>query len=157
MKSARYCANLTKPGSQMNKQDLQKHLLIVDDDQRIRALLEKFLREHHYLVDSAQNACQARQLAQTMIYDLLVIDIMMPGEENGLDFVTALRGGDLCAHRDTPVLLLTARGEIDDRLTGLSVGADDYLSKPFEPQELLVAHCGDFAPHQQAASAVESD
>lgn len=108
------------------------HLLIVDDDQRIRGLLQKFLIRNGFLVSIARDSAQARRLLAGLEFDLLVLDVMMPGED-GISLTEALRE-DL----DTPILLLTARGEADDRIKGLEAGADDYLTKPFEPRELLL-------------------
>ncbi len=108
------------------------HLLIVDDDARIRGLLQKFLIRQGFLVSVARDAGHARRLLAGLEFDLLVLDVMMPGED-GVSFTAALRE-DL----DTPILLLTARGESGDRIAGLEAGADDYLTKPFEPKELLL-------------------
>ncbi|MEM0935784.1 MAG: response regulator [Pseudomonadota bacterium] len=108
------------------------HLLIVDDDARIRGLLQKFLMRHGFLVSAARDAAQARRLLSGLEFDLLVLDVMMPGED-GLALTAALR-----AEIATPILLLTAKGETGDRIAGLEAGADDYLPKPFEPKELLL-------------------
>lgn len=108
------------------------HLLIVDDDERIRSLLTKFLRQNGFLVTGAQDAAQARQILAGLVFDLVLLDVMMPGED-GVSFCHDLRR-DLAV----PVLMLTARGETSDRIAGLEAGADDYLSKPFEPRELLL-------------------
>lgn len=108
------------------------HLLIVDDDARIRELLGKFLKRNGYLVSLARDAAQARRLLSGLEFDLIVLDVMMPGED-GMSLTRSLR-----ETRATPVLLLTARGETADRIAGLEAGADDYLAKPFEPQELLL-------------------
>ncbi len=108
------------------------HLLIVDDDERIRSLLRKFLIRNGYLVTAARDAGQARRLLAGLDFDLIVLDVMMPGE----DGISLTR--DLRAHRQVPILLLTARGETSDRIAGLEAGADDYLPKPFEPRELLL-------------------
>ncbi|GGL56030.1 response regulator [Wenxinia marina] len=108
------------------------HLLIVDDDERIRGLLQKFLMRHGYLVTAARDAGHARRLLGGLDFDLMVLDVMMPGED-GISFCRSLR-----ASRAMPVLLLTARGETADRIAGLEAGADDYLAKPFEPKELLL-------------------
>lgn len=108
------------------------HLLIVDDDSRIRMLLAKFLNKNGYLTTTARDAAHARRLLAGLEFDMLIIDVMMPGE-NGFDFTRALRQS-----LSTPIMLLTARGEASDRITGLEAGADDYLPKPFEPQELLL-------------------
>jgi two-component system phosphate regulon response regulator OmpR len=111
---------------------LDPHLLIVDDDERIRELLKKFLQRHGFLVTGARDAAQARRLLQGLDFDLIVLDVMMPGED-GISLTQSLR-----ETMDTPILLLTARGETSDRIAGLEAGADDYLSKPFEPKELLL-------------------
>ena len=108
------------------------HLLIVDDDERIRGLLTRFLRKNGFLVTAAANAAQARRLLAGLAFDLLVLDVMMPGED-GLSFCRDLR-----RRLNMPVLLLTARGETMDRILGLEAGADDYLAKPFDPKELLL-------------------
>ncbi len=108
------------------------HLLIVDDDSRIRSLLAKFLNKNGYLTTTARDAAHARRLLAGLEFDMLIIDVMMPGE-NGFDLTRDLRDS-----LQTPIMLLTARGETSDRITGLEAGADDYLPKPFEPQELLL-------------------
>lgn len=108
------------------------HLLIVDDDTRIRTLLQKYLLRNGYLVTSARDAAHARRLLQGLSFDLVVLDVMMPGED-GFSLTRHIR-----AQGPMPVLLLTARGEAEDRITGLEAGADDYLPKPFEPRELLL-------------------
>ena len=108
------------------------HLLIVDDDERIRGLLQKFLMRNGFLVSSARDAAQARRILGGLEFDLIVMDVMMPGE----DGVTLTR--DLRKRLSTPILLLTAKGETANRIEGLEAGADDYLVKPFEPKELLL-------------------
>lgn len=107
------------------------HLLIVDDDERIRGLLQKFLAKNGFWVTGARDAAHARRLLEGLEFDLIVLDVMMPGED-GITLTRALR-----ARMDTPILLLTARADTDDRIAGLEAGADDYLAKPFEPRELL--------------------
>ncbi len=114
----------------MNTDDA--HLLIVDDDERIRGLLQKFLMRNGFLVSGAKDAAHARRVLSGLEFDLIVLDVMMPGE----DGLTLCR--DLRSQMTTPILLLTAKGETDDRITGLEAGADDYLAKPFEPKELLL-------------------
>jgi two-component system phosphate regulon response regulator OmpR len=110
----------------------QRHLLVVDDDNRIRDLLKQFLSRAGFRVTVAPDATSARKLLETLDFDLLVVDVMMPGEDGfSLTRWVRRRGA-------TPVLILTARGLPDDRIEGLSLGADDYLAKPFEPQELLL-------------------
>jgi two-component system phosphate regulon response regulator OmpR len=108
------------------------HLLIVDDDERIRGLLQKYLVRNGFLVSAARDAGHARRLLAGLEFDLVVLDVMMPGE----DGVTLTR--DLRQAMTTPILLLTAKGETEDRIAGLEAGADDYLVKPFEPKELLL-------------------
>ncbi|SIO48763.1 two-component system, OmpR family, phosphate regulon response regulator OmpR [Rhodovulum sp. ES.010] len=108
------------------------HLLIVDDDARIRELLRKFLVRQGFWVSAARDAAHARKLLAGLEFDLIVLDVMMPGED-GIAFARAFR-----QHCATPILLLTARGETSDRIAGLEAGADDYLPKPFEPKELLL-------------------
>ncbi len=115
----------------MNEQP-DVHLLIIDDDERIRGLLQKFLARHGFWVTAARDAAHARRLLAGLEFDLIVMDVMMPGE----DGVTLTR--DLRTGMDTPILLLTAKGETADRIAGLEAGADDYLTKPFEPRELLL-------------------
>jgi len=108
------------------------HVLVVDDDQRIRELLKRFLTRHGYLVTAAQDAGHAGRLLANLAFDLLVVDVMMPGED-GVSFIRRIR-----PEVPTPVLLLTARSSTEDRIAGLEAGADDYLAKPFEPRELLL-------------------
>jgi two-component system, OmpR family, phosphate regulon response regulator OmpR len=112
--------------------DLQAHLLVVDDDERIRGLLQKFLIRSGFLVSTARDAAQARRVLSGLEFDLIVLDVMMPGED-GISLTRALR-----ARMQTPILLLTAKGETGNRIEGLEAGADDYLVKPFEPKELLL-------------------
>lgn len=106
------------------------HILIVDDDDRIRNLLKQYLSREGYTVTAAPNAAAARKLMTTMVFDAAILDVMMPGED-GFSFLSDLRRTD-----QTPVILLTARHLSEDRIEGLKRGADDYLSKPFEPEEL---------------------
>jgi two-component system phosphate regulon response regulator OmpR len=108
------------------------HLLIIDDDERIRVLLQKFLIKNGYLVSVARDAGHARRILAGLDFDLIIMDVMMPGED-GVSLTKHLR-----EKRNTPILLLTAKGEIIDRIRGLEAGADDYLAKPFEPKELLL-------------------
>ena len=112
---------------------MDPHLLIVDDDERIRSLLRQFLIQSDYLVSTAEDAEQARTLLSAIEFDLIILDVMMPGQD-GISFTAELRK----LQNTTPVLLLTARGETEDRIKGLEAGADDYLPKPFEPKELLL-------------------
>lgn len=111
----------------------ETHLLVVDDDDRIRDLLKQYLSRHGHSVTTAADAAAARKLFQTFSFDLAIFDIMMPGED-GLSLLKALRDEG----NETPVLLLTARGQASDRIEGLRFGADDYLPKPFEPEELAL-------------------
>lgn len=108
------------------------HLLIIDDDERIRTLLRKFLMRHGFWVTAARDAEHARKILSGLDFDLIVCDVMMPGED-GISLTRSLR-----ADLTTPILLLTAKGETEDRIRGLEAGADDYLAKPFEPKELLL-------------------
>lgn len=112
------------------------HILLVDDDERLRDLLRKFLVENGFFVSTARDARHARQLMQSFIFDLMILDVMMP-EEDGLSLTHFIRNSSMRL-KDTPLLLLTARGELEDRIAGLSHGADDYLPKPFDPRELLL-------------------
>ena len=110
----------------------EAHLLIVDDDERIRGLLQKFLIRNEFYVTAARDAAHARRILSGLDFDMIVLDVMMPGED-GISFTKSLR-----ETLKTPILLLTAKGETDDRIAGLEAGADDYLPKPFEPKELLL-------------------
>ena len=112
--------------------DIGAHLLIVDDDERIRTLLQKFLNRNGFMASGARDAAHARRLRDGLSFDLIVLDVMMPGED-GLSLCRAIREDSA-----TPILLLTAKGESEDRIAGLEAGADDYLAKPFEPKELLL-------------------
>ncbi len=115
---------------------LQRHLLVVDDDDRIRELLKQYLTRNGFRVTAAPGAAAARRMLETIDFDLLVVDVMMP-EEDGFSLTQWLRGrpGPMGV---TPVLILTARDLADDRIAGLRLGADDYLAKPFEPEELVL-------------------
>ena len=108
------------------------HILVVDDDSRLRELLRRYLSDNGFRVTTAEDAAAARVVLASLAFDTIILDVMMPGE-SGLDLVTSLRKGS-----DTPVLMLTALGEPSDRVTGLELGADDYLAKPFAPRELLL-------------------
>ncbi|MEM8801412.1 MAG: response regulator [Pseudomonadota bacterium] len=112
--------------------EAEPHLLIVDDDERIRGLLQKFLVRNGFLVSTARDAGHADRILSGLDFDMIVLDVMMPGED-GISLCKRLR-----AQRDTPILLLTAKNETQDRISGLEAGADDYLAKPFEPKELLL-------------------
>lgn len=108
------------------------HVLVVDDDDRIRALLSRFLSANGYRVSTADTAREARARMEGLVFDLIILDVMMPGE-SGIDFARSVRQTS-----SIPILMLTARAEIEDRLAGLSTGVDDYLTKPFDPRELLL-------------------
>ena len=112
--------------------EILTHLLVVDDDERIRGLLQKFLIRNGFLVSTARDAAQARRLLLGLEFDMIVLDVMMPGED-GISLTRALR-----RTLSVPILLLTARGETVNRIEGFEAGADDYLIKPFEPKELLL-------------------
>jgi two-component system phosphate regulon response regulator OmpR len=116
----------------MTPESGQRHLLVVDDDDRIRELLKEYLSQHGFRVTSASDAAAARRLMELLDFDMLVVDVMMPGED-GFTFTKWVR-----KQGATPVLILTARGLPTDRIEGLTIGADDYLAKPFEPKELLL-------------------
>jgi len=113
--------------------DGQAHILVVDDDTRLRGLLRKYLTDNGYLVSVAADAAEARQQLESIAFDLVVLDVMMPGE-TGLELTTSLRKSGL----QLPILLLTAMAETGDRIGGFESGADDYLTKPFDPRELLL-------------------
>ncbi len=117
-------------------EDHAAHVLIVDDDTRIRSLLSRFLRESGYRVTVAETALDARAKLSGLSFDIIVLDVMMPGE-SGLSLAAGLR-----ETMDVPILMLTARAEAVDRIAGLETGADDYLTKPFEPRELLLRIAG---------------
>lgn len=112
--------------------EAQPHVLVIDDDKRLRELIARYLTEQGYRVTAAVNAADARAKLAGITFDLLVVDIMMPGE-SGLELTQSLRETSL-----VPILLLTAMGESTDRIAGLETGADDYLVKPFEPRELVL-------------------
>lgn len=116
----------------MKVADNAPHILVVDDDQRIRDLLARFLQENGFRVTTAEHAEAARGTMRGLAFDLLVLDVMMPGQ-SGFEFAEALRES-----HDVPILMLTARAEPDLRIKGLEIGVDDYLAKPFEPRELLL-------------------
>ena len=108
------------------------HLLVVDDDEGIRSLVKKYLNENKYLITTAHSAEDALEKTKIIKFDLIILDIMMPGK-SGLELINENKD-----NLDTPVILLTAKGQADERIEGLEMGADDYLSKPFEPKELLL-------------------
>ena len=116
----------------LTPEEVDAHLLIVDDDERIRKLLQKFLTRNGFIASGARDAAHARRLLSGLEFDLIVLDVMMPGED-GVSLTRALR-----EEIATPILLLTAKGETEHRIAGLEAGADDYLTKPFEPKELLL-------------------
>lgn len=109
------------------------HILVIDDDTRLRRLLKKYLSENNFEVSEAANAQDAKSLLTLFNFSILILDVMMPGQ-NGQDLTKELRQNNI----DVPILMLTAMGDIDNRISGLEAGADDYLSKPFEPKELLL-------------------
>ena len=108
------------------------HILVVDDDDRIRDLIKQYLEKNNFLVTSAKDALDAKKKLEILKFDILVLDIMMPGE-SGLSLTKEIK-----KKNSTPIILLTAKGEAQDRIEGLELGADDYLGKPFEPKELLL-------------------
>lgn len=112
--------------------DIASHILVVDDDRRLRELLTRYLGDHGFRVTSAKDAADARAIMQIFVFDGIVLDLMMPGE-SGFDFARSVR-----KTIDIPILMLTALSQTDDRVRGLETGADDYLTKPFEPRELLL-------------------
>ena len=108
------------------------HILVVDDDDRIRNLLKDYLSENQYIVSTAENADQAKKKLEYLKYDILILDVMMPGK-NGYDLTREIK-----KQIKVPIILLTAKGEVENRIKGLEIGADDYIGKPFEPKELLL-------------------
>ena len=110
----------------------QPHILVIDDDRRLRELLRKYLADQNFLVSTAENAADAEAKLTSLAFDLLIVDVMMPGED-GMSLTKRIRNTV-----GTPILMLTAMNETDDRIAGLESGADDYLSKPFEPRELVL-------------------
>jgi two-component system, OmpR family, phosphate regulon response regulator OmpR len=116
-----------------NPVDEAHHILVVDDDRRIRELIKSYLMENGFMVSVASSAVEARERMRGLMFDLLVLDIMMPGE-TGLQFTETIRNEG----SDIPVLMLSALADTDDRIAGLATGSDDYLVKPFEPRELLL-------------------
>ena len=113
-------------------ENYKAHILVVDDDDGIRELVKQFLNQNNYLVTTAKNSEDALKKVKIVKFDLIVLDIMMPGK-SGLEFTTENK-----KKLDTPIILLTAKGEASERVEGLEIGADDYLSKPFEPKELIL-------------------
>lgn len=122
--------DISRPTSLIS--DATPHVLVVDDDDGIRSLLARYLRENGYLASTAENAAHADEIMHGLTFDALIVDVMMPGE-NGLDMTRRLR-----KRSNIPILVLTARGQPQDRIDGLEAGADDYLPKPFEPRELVL-------------------
>ena len=112
--------------------DFFAHILVVDDDDGIRSLVKRYLNENKYLVTTADSAEDASEKVKIIKFDLIILDIMMPGK-NGLEFINEHKN-----ELDTPIILLTAKGQANERVEGLEIGADDYLPKPFEPKELLL-------------------
>jgi len=108
------------------------HILIVDDDDKIRSLLKDFLSNNNYIVSTAENANQAKSKLDFIKYDIIILDVMMPGQD-GYEFTKEIK-----RRLKIPIILLTAKGEVENRIKGLELGADDYLGKPFEPKELLL-------------------
>jgi two-component system, OmpR family, phosphate regulon response regulator OmpR len=118
--------------TEVSPPDEAPHLLVVDDDRRLRALLSSFLRKHGYRVTVAASASEARTYLDSLAFEMIVLDVMMPGE-SGLDLAASLRESSVI-----PILMLTARSDVIDRVRGLEAGVDDYLGKPYEPKELLL-------------------
>ena len=110
----------------------KNHILIVDDDNRIRDLLKDYLSENNYIISTAENANQAKERLKYFKFDIIILDVMMPGQ-NGYELTKEIK-----EQMKIPIILLTAKGEIENRIKGLELGADDYLGKPFEPKELLL-------------------
>ena len=108
------------------------HILVVDDDDGIRSLVKKYLNENKFLISTAENAEDAKKKIELIKFDLIILDIMMPGK-NGLEFIQENK-----KKLETPIILLTAKGEPSERIEGLEIGADDYLPKPFEHKELIL-------------------
>jgi two-component system phosphate regulon response regulator OmpR len=135
LKAEEEMSNGTETGeadTDLQVRDDAPHLLVVDDDSRIRTLLARYLGEHGFRVTSASDAAEARQRLSGLSFDLLVVDVTMPGE-SGMDLTRSLR-----ETMSVPILMLTARSEAENRIRGLEYGADDYLAKPFEPRELVL-------------------
>ena len=110
----------------------KNHILIVDDDDRIRNLLKDYLSENNYIVSTAENAQQAKERLKYIKFDIIILDVMMPGQ-NGYELTKEIK-----KNIKVPIILLTAKGEVENRIKGLELGADDYIGKPFEPKELLL-------------------
>lgn len=131
--------------------DHAPHILVVDDDRRLRDLLTRFLAENGYRVTAAASAAEARSKTESLVFDALVLDVMMPGE-SGFDYARSIRKTS-----QVPILMLTARADTSDRVTGLEIGADDYLPKPFEPRELLLRLGNVLKRAQPAAGSATAD
>ena len=110
----------------------KKHILVVDDDDRIRSLIKEYLIDNNFIISTASNAAEAKIKLNQFIFEIIVLDVMMPGQ-NGFELTKELK-----KRMSTPIILLTAKGEVENRIVGLELGADDYLGKPFEPKELLL-------------------
>ena len=110
----------------------KNHILVVDDDDRIRNLLKDYLTDNNYIVSTSENATQAKEKLQYIKFDIIILDVMMPGQ-NGYDLTKEIK-----KQIKVPIILLTAKGEVENRIKGLELGADDYIGKPFEPKELLL-------------------
>ena len=110
----------------------KNHILVVDDDDRIRNLLKDYLTDNNYIISTAENANQAKNKLEYLKFDIIILDVMMPGQD-GYDLTKEIK-----KKIKTPIILLTAKGEVENRIKGLELGADDYLGKPFEPKELLL-------------------
>ncbi len=108
------------------------HILVVDDDDRIRDLLKDYLSKNNYIISTAENAQEAKRKLELIKFDILILDVMMPGQ-NGFEFTKEIK-----KKLNIPIILLTAKGEVENRIKGLEIGADDYIGKPFEPKELLL-------------------
>jgi two-component system phosphate regulon response regulator OmpR len=130
------------------------HLLVVDDDRRIRVLLQRYLAERGYRVTTAANAEEAAACLKNFSFDLIILDVMMPGE-NGFDFAARVRA-DVSDVAQVPILMLTARAETEDRIMGFETGVDDFLAKPFEPRELSLRVASILRRAQQPAVAPQS-
>lgn len=135
-----------KPHRGTGPDDNAPHILVVDDDSRIRDLLARYLHDHGFRVTTADDAPSARATMRSLAFDLLILDVMMP-KETGIEFAKALR-----EESQVPILMLTARAEPDQRIEGLETGVDDYLAKPFDPRELLL-RVGNVLKRGNAATA----
>ena len=116
----------------MENKNNRNHILVVDDDDRIRGLLKDYLSENNYIVSTAENFKRQKEKLNYINFDIIILDVMMPGQ-NGYDFTKEIK-----KKIKVPIILLTAKGEVENRIKGLELGADDYLGKPFEPKELLL-------------------